>query len=281
MQTLLETLKKAEEFLGRKGLAKPKAEVEHLFAGVLKMKRLELYLQFERVLNTDEITRLRDATMRRAAREPLQHILGTVPFRNLTLKSDRRALIPRHETEELVDLALGLFTPEQAVLVLDLGTGSGAIALAIAHERQAWKVEALDASDDALSLARENAALTGLSERVNFAKSDWFSGVTDRYDLIISNPPYLTDAEVASAEPEVRLFDPVAALAAPENGLADLRRILAAAPKFLNPGGWVVLETGIDQHTTLAEISIQVGLLEGQGKSDLSGRPRFWLARKG
>jgi release factor glutamine methyltransferase len=279
MQTLLETLKKAEEFFGRKGLAKPKAEVEHLFAGVLGMKRLELYLQFERLLNADEITRLRDATVRRAAREPLQHILGTVQFRNLTLKSDRRALIPRHETEELVDLTLTLFPADQAIRVLDLGTGSGAIALAIAHERPAWKVEALDASDDPLTLARENAALTGLSERVNFAKSDWFSAVTDRYDLIVSNPPYLTDAEVASAAPEVRLFDPATALAAPENGLADLRRILEAAPKFLNSGGWVVLETGIDQHAALAEFSLRAGLVEGQGKSDLSGRPRFWLAR--
>jgi len=279
MQTLLETLRKAEDFLGRKGLAKPKSEVEHLFAGVLGLKRLDLYLQFERLLNDAEVARLRDATVRRAAREPLQHILGTVEFRDLTLKSDKRALIPRPETEELVDLALALFPAEQAVRVLDLGTGSGAIALAIAQERPAWKVDALDASDDALALARENAEHTGLAGRVNFAKSDWFGAVTDRYDLIISNPPYLTDAEVASAEPEVRLFDPAPALAAPEEGLADLRRILEGAPRFLGPGGWVVLETGTDQHARLAEISAAAGLVEGQGSSDLSGRPRFWKAQ--
>lgn len=281
MQTLLDTLRKAEDFLGRKGLAKPKAEVEHLFAGVLGLKRLDLYLQFERLLNDAEVDRLRDATVRRAAREPLQHILGTVEFRELTLKSDKRALIPRPETEELVDLALGLFPAEQPVRVLDLGTGSGAIALAIASERPAWKVDALDASDDALALARENAALTGLSERVNLAKSDWFGAVTDRYELIVSNPPYLSDAEVATAEPEVRLFDPASALAAPEGGLADLRRILESAPRFLNPGGWVVLETGVDQHAALAEITARAGLAVGQGKPDLSGRPRFWMARRG
>jgi release factor glutamine methyltransferase len=279
MQTLLETLRKAEDFLGRKGLAKPKAEVEHLFAGVLGLKRLDLYLQFERLLNEAEVARLRDATVRRAGREPLQHILGAVEFRDLTLKSDKRALIPRPETEELVDLALALFPAEQAVRVLDLGTGSGAIALALAQERPAWKVDALDASDEALALARENAELTGLADRVNFAKSDWFGTVTDRYDLIVSNPPYLTDAEVASAEPEVRLFDPASALAAPEDGLADLRRILESTPKFLNPGGWVVLETGTNQHTRLAEISAAAGLVEGQGGADLSGRPRFWKAR--
>ena len=279
MQTLLETLRKAEDFLRRKGFAKPKAEVEHLFAGVLGLKRLDLYLQFERLLTEAEVARLRDATVRRAAHVPLQHIVGTVEFRHLVLKSDRRALIPRPETEELVDLALGLFTAEQPVRVLDLGTGSGAIALAIAQERPAWKVEALDASDDALALARENAASTGLADRVAFAKSDWFSAVTDAYDLIVSNPPYLTEVEVAEAESEVRLHDPMSALIAPDEGLADLRRILIDAPRFLRPGGWVVLETGIAQHEALGVITTQAGLAEGQGKADLSGRPRFWFAQ--
>jgi release factor glutamine methyltransferase len=280
MQTLLETLRKAEDFLGRKGFVKPKGEVEHLFAGVLGLKRLDLYLQFERLLTDAEVARLRDATVRRAAHEPLQHILGTVEFRNLTLKSDKRALIPRPETEELVDFALACFPAEQSVRVLDLGTGSGAIALAIAQERPAWSVDAVDASDDALALARENALLTGLSERVRFKKSDWFSAVTDKYDLIVSNPPYLTDAEVASAEPEVRLHDPLSALVAPEDGIADLRRILEGAPKFLNPDGYIVLETGITQHVSLTEITTRSGLAKGQGSADLSGRPRFWKAQR-
>lgn len=281
METLLDTLRKAEAFLGRKGLARPKLEAEHLFAGVLGLRRLDLYLQFERLLQAPELERLRAATVRRGEREPLQHILGTAPFRDLILKSDRRALIPRPETEELVDLALGLFPADQAVRALDLGTGSGAIALALAQERPAWKVEALDASEDALALARENAAALGLADRVAFARSDWFGAVTDAYDLIVANPPYLTDAEVAEAEPEVRLHDPMAALVAPDAGLADLRRILVDAPKFLRPGGWVVLETGIDQHAALADITRAAGLAEGQGRPDLSGRPRFWMARKG
>ena len=280
MQTLLETLRKAEEFLGRKGLPKARLEAEHLFAGALGMRRLDLYLQFERLLTEAEVARLRDATVRRGSREPLQHIVGTAAFRDLVLKSDRRALIPRPETEELVELALGLFPADQAVRALDLGTGSGAIALALASERPAWKVDALDASDDALALARENAGALGLADRVHFAKSDWFGAVTDRYDLVVANPPYLSAAEVATAEPEVRLFDPAAALAAPEDGLADLRRILEAAPGFLNSGGWVALETGVDQHASLAEITARAGLVEGQGKPDLSGRPRFWLARR-
>ena len=280
MQSLLETLRKAEDFLARKGLPKAKSEAGHLFAGVLGLRRLDLFLQFERLLSADEVERLRAAIVRRANREPLQHILGTAPFRGLILKSDRRALIPRPETEELVDLALGLFPADQAVRVLDLGTGSGAIALSVAQERPAWKVEAVDASEDALALARENAAALGLADRVAFARSDWLSAVTDAYDLVVANPPYLTEGEVAAAEPEVRLHDPAHALVAPEDGLADLRRILTAAPRHLRPAGWVVLETGVDHHAALADITRAAALAQGQGRADLSGRARFWLAQR-
>ena len=279
MQNLLDTLKKAADFLGRKGLEKPRAEAEHLFAACLGLKRLDLYLQFERLLDDTEVEKLRAMTVRRGNREPLQHITGKVNFRNLVLKSDNRALVPRPETEELIDLALGLFPAEQAVRVLDLGTGSGAIALAVASERPLWKVDAVDQSLDALALAKENAEQCQLVDRVNFGQSDWFSAVTDAYDLIISNPPYLTDAEVAVADPEVKDFDPKSALIAADNGLADLKIILNSAPKFLRPGGWVICETGIDQHDALAEISKAVGYVESAGLNDMSGRARFWKAK--
>lgn len=281
MQNLLETLKKAAEFLTRKGLEQPRREAEHLFAAGLGLKRLDLYLQFERLLNDAEVEKLRGLTVRRGNREPLQHIVGKVEFRELVLKSDKRALVPRPETEELVDLALALFPAEQAVRVLDLGTGSGAMALALAAERPAWTVAAIDRSPEALALARENAALCGLTERVAFAESDWFSAVTDAYDLLVANPPYLTEAEVAVADPEVRQFDPLSALVAPEEGLADLRQILTGGLAHLRPGGWLVCETGIQQHAALAELSTQLGYAEARGVADMSGRPRFWLVRKG
>jgi release factor glutamine methyltransferase len=281
VQNLLETLKKATDFLARKGLEKPRAEAEHLFAAGLGLKRLDLYLQFERLLTDAEVEKLRELTVRRGNREPLQHIVGQVEFRDLVLKSDKRALVPRPETEELVDLALALFPAEQPVRVLDLGTGSGAIALALASERPAWVVEALDRSPDALALARENAERCGLTSRVAFAESDWFSAVTDAYDLIVSNPPYLTEAEVAEADPEVKRFDPPSALVAPEHGLADLRKILAGAPPHLRAGGWVLCETGIGQHAALAELSARLGYAEASGLPDMSGRPRFWRARRG
>ena len=280
MQNLLDTLKKATDFLSRKGLEKSRMEAEHLFAAGLGVKRLDLYLQFERLLNDSEVEKLRAMTVRRGNREPLQHIIGNVSFRNLVLKSDKRALVPRPETEEIIDLALALFSAEQAVRVLDLGTGSGAIALAIAAERPLWKVDALDQSAEALTLAKENAQFTQLEGRVNFGQSNWFEAVTDKYNLIISNPPYLTDSEVATAEPEVKDFDPHSALIAPDNGLADLKIILSQAPKFLCEGGWVICETGIDQHDALAEISKLNAYKEYAGVNDMSGRPRFWKAQK-
>ncbi len=281
MQTLLEALRKSADFLARRGLERPRLEAEHVFAAALGLKRLDLYLQFERPLTAEEEARLRGLVVRRGNREPLQHVVGRTEFRSLVLRCDRRALIPRPETEELVDLALALFPSEQSVRALDLGTGTGAVALALAAERPAWKVDAVDRSEEALALARENAESCGLRSRVGFGRSDWFSEVRDAYDLVVSNPPYLTEAELASAEPEVREHDPRAALVAPEDGLADLRRILTDAPRFLRPGGWVLLETGVEHHPALADLSARLGYVEAGGLPDLSGRPRFWKARHG
>ena len=278
VQNLLDTLKKASDFLARKGLEKPRVEAEHLFAAALGIKRLDLYLQFERLLSENEVEKLRLLVVRRGNREPLQHITGRVQFRDLLLKSDKRALVPRPETEELVEWALALFPEDQAIRVLDLGTGSGAIALALAAERPKWEIDAVDQSLDALALAKENALNCQLVGRVNFFQSDWFKQVTHRYDLVISNPPYLTAEEVAVAEPEVKDFEPHSALISSEEGLADLKMILQQAPLFLKPSGWVLCETGIDQHSTLAEISKQLGYANFVGKKDMSGRDRFWKA---
>jgi release factor glutamine methyltransferase len=293
MLSLLEIITKTTDFFASKGVESARYNAEQVIGHALGLKRMQLYLQFERLLAEAELEKIRPLVKRRAMREPLQHILGTVEWGGVTLKSDKRALVPRPETESLLELVLerkpvsGVQGGEDLagaarLHVLDLGTGTGALALGIAKAWSEARVTAIDASDDALALARENAAANGLGERVEFLKSDWFAALPDgaQFEVIVSNPPYLTDEEVAEAEPEVRLHDPRAALVAADAGLADLRRIIAGAATRLAPGGLLALETGIAQHAELLAAVAAAGLREGESRKDLSGRDRFVLARR-
>lgn len=283
MLSLLEIITKTTDFFASKGVESPRLNAEQVVGHALGLKRMQLYIQFERLLTEAELEKIRPLVKRRAQREPLQHIVGTVEWGGLTLKSDKRALVPRPETEELLELILERVKPAegQILRVLDLGTGTGALALGLAKAWPTAQVTALDASDDALALARENAAATGLGERVTLLKSDWFSALPADaiFDVIVSNPPYLTDDEVAAAEPEVRLHDPVSALVAPDAGLADLRKIIAGAASRLVPGGVLALETGVGQHAALLAAVAAAGLKEGESRLDLRGRERFVFAR--
>ncbi|TAG30188.1 MAG: peptide chain release factor N(5)-glutamine methyltransferase, partial [Verrucomicrobia bacterium] len=252
------------------------------------LKRMQLYLQFERLLSDSDLEKIRPLVKRRAQREPLQHILGTVEWGGLTLKCDRRALVPRPETETLLELILARVRPnahgEPSLRVLDLGTGTGALAFALARAWPEAQLTAVDRSEDALALARENGEALGLlaDGRVSLLHSDWFAALPPeaRFDVIVSNPPYLTAAEVAAAEPEVRLFDPGAALIAADDGCADLKKIIAHAAVRLAPEGLLALEAGIDQHSQLLAAIAAAGLTAGESKRDLSGRERFLFARK-
>lgn len=278
MQSLLEILNKTRDFFTRKGLENPRLEAELLIAGTLRMKRLELYLKFERPMTEAELALLRDRVQRRAAREPLQYVLGETDFRELTLRCDRRALIPRPETEELVELVLKRLPADAPLRVADLGTGTGAIALSLAHERPLWRVVAADFSDAALELARENAALCKLADRVEFLKSDWLDAVPGVFDALVSNPPYLTDEEVAVAQPEVKSHEPHSALIAPDAGLADLEKILRQARTRLSPGGFVALETGVAHHGRLARLARELGYTSTESHKDSCDFDRFFLA---
>lgn len=284
MLSLLEIITKTTDFFAGRGIESPRLNAEQVVGHALGLKRMQLYIQFERLLTEAELDKIRPLVKRRAQREPLQHILGTVEWGGLTLKSDKRALVPRPETEELLELILEHAKPAEgaAPRVLDLGTGTGALALALAKAWPAARVTAVDASDDALALARENAAATGLEERVTFLKSDWFAAVPSdaELDVIVSNPPYLTDEEVAAAEPEVRLHDPLSALVAPDAGLADLKKIVVGAAPRLAPGGLLALETGVGQHAALLAEIAAAGLRDGEGRLDLRGRERFVFARR-
>jgi release factor glutamine methyltransferase len=246
----------------------------------LGLKRMQLYLQFERPLTDPELEKIRPLAVRRGNREPLQYITGSTEFAGLMLKVDRRALIPRPETEYLVELLKVRLTAAPPSRVLDLGTGSGAIALALASAWPDSFVTALDIDAAALSLAGENATALGLGERVRLLRSDWFAGVpaSERFELIVANPPYLSDQETQDAQPEVKDFEPRAALSAGTDSISVLEFIIRAAGGWLAPGGLLALETGIGQHARLLALAGECGFARTESMRDLTGRDRYVLA---
>ncbi len=281
MLTVLEIIKKTTDFLAAKGVESARLNAELLIGHALGLKRMALYLQFERLVNEPELEKIRPLVKRRSLREPLQYILGEMEFHGLKLKVDRRVLIPRPETELLVEGVVAAW-PTPPATVLDLGTGSGAIALALAQAFPSSVVTALDISEDALALARENAAANGVSPRVVFLASNWFEEIPAemRFDLIVANPPYLSADETAATAPEVRGHEPGMALTSADGGLADLREIVTRAPRFLTADGMLAVETGIAQHATLLQLAAAAGFSRVQSRQDLTGRERFLFARR-
>jgi release factor glutamine methyltransferase len=279
MLTVLEIIKRTTEFFAGKGIESPRLNAELLIGHALARKRMQLYLEFERPLTEPELEKIRPLVRRRAQHEPLQYIVGETEFCGLKLKVDRRVLIPRPETEQLIEQVQAACGTAPA-RILDLGTGSGAIALALAQAFPGASVTAVDRSEDALTLSRENAAVAGLGERVSFVQSDWFDQIApgESFQLVVSNPPYLSAAETAETAVEVRDFEPIEALTAADDGLADLAKIVAAAPRFLAPGGLLALETGIAHHERLRVMMGEAGFARSESKRDLTGRDRFVLA---
>ncbi len=283
-KTVLDVITATTAFFKKGGIESPRLNIEHLLAHVLKKKRMDLYIEFERPLAESELAPLRDLVRRRAQREPLQHLLGTVEFLGLTLKSDARALIPRPETEQLCEMLASRAKDAGCIWksgsIADVGTGSGCIALALAHAMPEAKVIGLDASDDALALAKENAELTGLSARVTFQKSDLFSAAEGPFDLIVANLPYIPTAELAGLQPEVQR-DPAAALDGGPDGLDLVRRLLPQAQAKLREGGMLALEVGHDQTAVLATELSENGWRDVKILKDLQARDRFLFATHG
>lgn len=279
MLSVLEIIKRTTGFFAQRGVESPRLNAELLIGHALGLKRMQLYLQFERPLTEAELEKIRPLVKRRGGREPLQYIMGETEFSGLKLKVDRRALIPRPETERLIELVTQQFASPPAT-VLDLGTGTGAIALALAKVWSGAVVTAVDKSEEALALARENAEACALAGRVQFVCSDWFAAVPagEKFALIVANPPYLSDEETAAAQPEVKDFEPRMALSAGANSAADLERIIRAARPYLAPGGLLACETGIAQHQALVAQATGEGYARTESLRDLTGRERYLLA---
>jgi release factor glutamine methyltransferase len=258
-------------------------DAEWLLASVLRMPRGALRIEPRRTLAPAEAGRYVARLRRRMNREPLQHVLGTAPFRHITLRVGPDALVPRPETELLAEWALELLPSAVATpLVIDVGTGTGCIACAIGWERPRAKVIALEASPRAVALARDNVAALGLSGSVTVEVSDLFSALAAvRADLIVSNPPYLPTDLIATLSPEVSRHDPRVAMDGGPDGLAVIRRIVAQASAWLVPGGALVLETGGD-----AQVRDVVALMKTAGfeavatRRDLAGVERFVAGRR-
>ena len=265
-------------FFSKKSIETPKADAELLLAFVLKCKRLELFLDLDRELSNEELKVLRCLSIRRGRREPLQYLLGTVDFFGQILQVDSRVLIPRPETEELVYQIRQRLQRIPVQCGLDLGTGSGAIAIALIALGCCEKMTAVDVSPEALDLAYDNAVKNGLMDRIQFVHSFWFEKIKEKFDFIVSNPPYLSEDEFRWAQPEVRLFEPKNALVADENGVKDLKQILKEAVHYLKPEGFIVCETGLDQHEILKEYAFQCGYKRVNSTQDLTHRERYFWA---
>jgi len=277
MSTVLETIDGGTRYLEKRGIEDARRNMQLLVARQLGCTRMDLYLQFDRIIDEADLGPLREALRKRGEGIPLQHLLGTVWFHKREFKSDARALIPRPETEELAEWILTWNLPENQ-RVFDMGCGSGVLGLTLAAERTAWEVTLADVSADALALARENATLLETGN-VSFIQSDLFAAVHGEFDGIVANLPYVPETERATLAREVA-HDPALALFGGPDGLELIRRFIPTAFLYLKPGGWLVLEIGHDQASQVAGLLQSSGFTAIDVKTDLSGVARFPFARR-
>lgn len=281
--TVLEVIQRSSEFLTRKGVDSPRLQVELLLAHVLKMARMKLYLNFDRVLSEPELEILRGLVKRRAEREPLQHLVGSTSFCGFEFQVNRNVLIPRPETELLAERAWKFLEGRESAAVLDFGTGSGCLGITVALKVPAAVVHAIDVSEAALVVARENAVRLGAGERVVFHDGDGFRAVPGglMFDLLVSNPPYIASAEIPTLEPEVRDFDPMLALDGGADGLDFYRRLATEGGSRLKAGGRLMIELGAGQHADVSRLFTNEGWTVEAVEKDYAGIERILIARRG
>ncbi len=279
--TVLDVLQATSAYFKKHNVENPRLNAEHLLAHVLGRKRIDLYLEFERELTESELAPLRELVKRRVQGEPLQHLLGTVEFCGLTFLCDKRAMVPRPETEQLVELLISDFKFETSnPRVVDVGTGSGVIALSLAMKFPPAQVVAVDISDEALSLARENAERLALADRVRFLKSHLLENVEGTFDVVVANLPYISQQDRPGLSREV-LHDPEVAVFAGARGDELICELIAEARSRLCPGGMLALEIGIGQSKALFSALTEKNYHDIYSKNDYSGVTRFLFARYG
>ena len=281
--TILRMILWSAEYLKNKGVETGRLDAEWLLAAALGVDRLQLYLKYDRPLRSEEREAFKPLLRRRAGREPLQYIIGRTGFRELELKTDPRVLIPRPETEVLAQEVLD-WASAGAESVWDMGTGAGAVALSLATEGTWTRVVATDVSPEALSVAADNAERYDLGGHVEFREGSLFEPLEEgeRFDVIVSNPPYIAEGEKGELQPEVRDWEPPEALFAGEDGLDVIRQLVAGAPKHLLSGGLLALECGLGQAEGIAADVQATGAFGAvRIRADLTGRPRFVTAERG
>jgi release factor glutamine methyltransferase len=268
----------ASGHLKSKGFENARLEVEGMLGSVIGMNRIELYLAFDRPVSRSELDRFRALYRRRLAHEPLQYVTGSTEFHEIRVKTDRRALVPRPETEILVSQAIKYLRGCEKPVIADLGTGTGVIALTMASKYPEARVVAVDISEEALKLAEENAIALHLEDSVTFVKGDMLDGIAGLgfFDAILSNPPYIPTKEIGMLQPEISLYEPHEALDGGEDGMFYLRKTSENAYRHLKSGGLLLLECGEEQAESIQQI------LENKQKyesieiiRDMTGRKRL------
>ncbi len=285
--TILKVLQWATTYFKRYEIDSPRATAEILLAHALAAKRIDLYLHYDQPLNVNELTRFKAIIKRRIKREPVAYILGCKEFWSLDLAVTRNVLIPRPETECLVERALSYLaagSDSRPQRILELGTGSGAILIALASENSQHAYWGTDISAAAVQIAQRNAVGHGLAANIHFLVADWFAPLaagTNLFDLIISNPPYIRRGDLKRLQPEIQAFEPLVALDGSEDGLRCLRHIIQSAHLYLRPGGMLLLEMGHDQKVSLKQIIQRCGQYEDVDFfTDYSGYNRIVAMRK-
>lgn len=285
--TIIKLVQWATTYFDTHDIDSPRATAEILLSHVLNTRRIDLYLRYDQPLTPDELERFKVLIKRRMNREPVAYILGCKEFWSMGLHITRDVLIPRPETECLVEKSLGMLAVDanmKSKLILELGTGCGAVILALASENPRHSYWATDISINAIRIARQNAMQNDLNGKIHFIAGDWFAPLgskTGVFDLIVSNPPYIKSGDLAQLQPEIHAYEPLLALDGAADGLHCLRHIIQSAYRFLKPGGALILEIGHDQKASLKQMIAECGEYEGVSfYQDYSGYDRILQMNK-